>query len=358
MFVNHRTREGFYLDVTKAPLQDHHFFILLNMLKNARYKYFFINFGEYFPWSEDFHFQSVLSYSEQMLEKLDEKSVLQKIDIIPVLSVFGENDFIIKEKHYRHFSPDFPENREIDCNAVGLILFYEEMIDDLFSVFIHSSTVCLDMQGISRTMVFEFVSRITRVLSEKNRKVIFQNLPVDVSRDIDGPLLHTLDSDIQQEELCWREKMYALSQSPRLVVVRGEAVFDFIPFCCMKEMLSAHSLESESNGKNCFFSCTLLREFYEYQRTCWNWYRTISEKFSLLFMERNSSSVVSLFEMFDEFEKSYRVFMKKSEQCMDYFAHDFKYNYIRSFFYSKTEPLEIFFHDAAFRMEQIKRRVL
>ncbi len=351
--------QGVYIDVSSSPYRTSCFFQLLSVMKNAGSRYLFIDFGEYFPWSEDFHFGSEKEYPETMVQKLNEKAHQFGIEIIPVLSVFDNNDFIIKEKHYRHFAPGFPDNPQIVHDAVGLTALYGEMIDDLFSLLTHSLTVCLKVPPAMFNTDSKRTAELSRLVSEKNKKLIVQNLSLSDKDPFRLPVL-SLYRSYQHDRQCSIENMYYLQHAydSRIVITEITSAQGFLPFDCLKEKLAqVLSTGRNSSPRRCADSCTLLEDFRILLHRCWDAYKSVSEHLSLFFMRENPSVVVALFEEMAHFENFYRLLMEKAQECSVYFKSNFNDTFIDTFFCSKTEPLEEALQCTALKLKRIKRRV-
>ena len=351
--------QGIYLDVSSSPFRGSCFFKLLSVMQNAGSRYFFINFGEYFPWSEDFHFGNGNAYPETMMQKLNEKARQFGVEIIPVLSVFDKNDFIIKEKHYRHFAPGFPDNPQIVHTAVGLTALYGEMIDDLFALLPNSKAVCLKVPPARFSPNSERIVELSRIVSAKGKEMIVQDLSVPVDDVCSFPVLD-LFSSYHTDGQCSTEKMYSLKQTHDSPVVIAEVVasFEFLPFTCLEEKLSRIlSIGENTFSGDCADSCLLLEDFRVLLRQSWNAYKNVSEHLSLFFMRENPSVVVALFGEMAHFEKLYQSLLNKAKECSGFFKSDFNDTFLNAFFRSKTEPLEAAVQYTSLKLKRIKRRV-
>ncbi len=351
--------QGIYLDVSPSPFRGSCLFKLLAVMQNAGSRYFFIDFGEYFPWSEDFHFGDRKVYPEIMMQKLNEKACQSGVEIIPVLSVFDKNDFIIREKHYRHFAPGFPDNPQIVHTAVGLTALYGEMIDDLFALLPDSKAVCLKVPPARFSSNSEQIRELSRIVSEKGKEMIVQNLSVPADNVCSFPVL-TLFNSYHPDGECSTENMYYLKHTHDSPVVIAEIIssFDFLPFNCLEDKLARIlSIGENTFSGDCADTCFLLEDFRGLLHQSWNAYENVSEDLSMFFMHGNSSVIIALFEEMAHFEKLYQSLLTKAQECLIFFKSDFNDMFLNAFFRSKTEPLEEAVQRTALMVKRIKRRL-
>ncbi len=360
-FIKAGRKKGIYLDVSSFPVKGDCFFLLLPMLQREGCRYLFINFGKYFPWAEDFHFGS-MGYPEVMVQKLDEKSLETGITIVPVLSIFGENDFIITEKHYRHFAPGFPDNPEILPASVGLISLYGDMIEDIFSLLTHSPAVCMRIPASVSFHDCGTVRELVRIVSGRGKEPIFQNVPEHLCKDAALSTLSIEDSHHSGNQ-CWGKRRYSLRPAVS-ESADGADITEVVPlygiFSCtglsdtIVQILSGSGMPLPDGTE----SCTLLKDFHALITECWAAYRTVSEQLSLLFLKKDHSAVVTIFAEMKNFNRLYGMLREKADNITVNHTDIFKDDFVEVYLRSKTEPLEEALQRTALALKRIKRRLM
>lgn len=134
-----------YYDFSTFPVNDD---ILLKMIDSAVYsgfKMILINFGSYFPWSLNNIIRSEFAYSEKVIDKIVDICRQYDIILVPVLSILIDSDFILRDRKYNYLINEDRKINGLDPSATGIGKFIEELIDDIYSLLVHSEYLLIEL---------------------------------------------------------------------------------------------------------------------------------------------------------------------------------------------------------------------
>lgn len=344
--------QGIYIDCSKYPYRSDHFLSLITLLQSNGYRYLLINFGEFFPWAEEFHFNTNYSYPEELINKIEERAYKFDIVVIPVLSIITGNDYIIKEKHYRHLVPEFPKVLQINPEAVGAVSLFEDMVLDIFSIFSRSPFLCVSFSEESTEKYEHILKKLSDTAGMMEKKILIEHAAAEINPDEFGNICQFYNAGEKKSEY-WHEISYriAVPDYHELDIIKIIPVFDFLPFSCIEKILK------NSDVKECTKTLTLLKDFFELEEKCWKFYQTSARCLSELLLRNNSSSVITLLKEYKNLDNGLKMYKKAARYCVNVFSGDFEDEYIDIYFSSRTEPLEFAFENMSFQLRRIERRI-
>lgn len=350
--------EGFYFDCSKHPLNNSTLFALLDVMHSGGVRYCFINFGEHFPWADNFHFRTPGFYSEEMVSRLSEKAHSMNIELVPVLPVLEENDFIIKDKSYRGFAPGFPDTLRLDYEAAGLNQLYEDMIEDIFSVFGSSVSICLKFPKIDKEVIINLVHKLLYAVSLKDKKVIFQGISPKEIRKTDS-CLFLEDTCLASKDKCLRENQYSLtlSDNRKIGIIEVNSVFELLSKDHYSAIISSYFFTAQKVTRVEDYDCTVMKNFNKLKEECWREYSKVSENLAMVFLNNNSSVLITLLKNIKKAELNYSRLILAASDCIAFFTETYVDEYIHEYFQAKTEPLEELLEIAKDKIKRIKRRL-
>jgi len=350
--------EGLYVDCSIHPLNNNTLFDLLDVMHSGGVHYCFINLGEHFPWSDDFHFKTPGFYSEEMVSRLAEMACSMDIELIPVLPILEENDFIIKDKSYRGFAPGFPDTLKLDYEAAGLNQLYEDMVEDIFSVFGTSKSICLKFPKIDREVIIPFIHKLLDAVSLENKKVVLQGISSEEMQKI-GSCLFLEDIYRENEDTCLREKKYSLTLSDdhKIGIIEVYSVFELLSKVHYLAIMYRYFFPIHKITEIEKYDCTILKNFNKLREECWREYRKVSENLAMVFLNNNSSILIALLKNIQKLEWNYSRLTLAASDCITFFTETYVDEYIYEYFYAKTQPLEEVLEIVKYKIKQIKRRL-
>jgi len=169
-----------YYDFSSFPLESKKVLEIIDYIVESDFNVIIINFGEYFPWDLDNIIRSKFTYSEKLLEKIVNICKRNNIIFIPVLSVLDNSDFILQDSKYKHLIRDGNNNKGLNLSSCGAGKLVENLNDDLFSLFIYSNYVLIDIPNFSqkdkyisfKEYIIPFIKRISGNLSDSGKTLI------------------------------------------------------------------------------------------------------------------------------------------------------------------------------------------
>ena len=134
-----------YYDFSTFPVNDDILLKLINSAVTSGFKMIFINFGASFPWSLDNIITSEFAYSEMLIDKIVNICRHHDIILVPVLSILIDSDFILQDRRYNYLTNEDRKINGLDPSATGIGKFIEELIDDIYSILVHSEYLLIEL---------------------------------------------------------------------------------------------------------------------------------------------------------------------------------------------------------------------
>ncbi len=344
---------GIYLDCSIAPYKAEYFFELLKLMKKEGYSFLLLNLGQFFPWSEDFHFRTFFKYPEKMIEKINTKSLEMGISVIPVLETEEKSGFIIREPYYRYIAPGFPENTRIDLGAAGCSKLFEDMIEDLFSLFTESEYIFIKTaKGIGKDGLL-FINRIAAFVSVSGRKIIHcitEGLSGDNTPGYTGGfIVENNNSDTgSTEKNIWTLK---IGRELEVFIDSIKTGSGFVPSC---EWLNIGKKETENY---CQEEYIIKKSFEKKIKKHLGIYYDLMEQISLILLNSTMGSVAEVFSKYRTLTESAVSVKTAAEKCISVFSRDFEGGYIKSYYEAALEPVEILTAEAGIEVSRIRKRL-
>ena len=127
-----------YYDFSTFPVNNDILLKIIDSAVNSGFKMIFINFGASFPWSSDNIISSEFAFSEKLIDKIVNICRQHDIILVPVLSIMIDSDFILRDRKYNYLINEDRKINGLDPSATGVGKFIEELIDDIYSILVHS----------------------------------------------------------------------------------------------------------------------------------------------------------------------------------------------------------------------------
>lgn len=338
---------GIYLDCQDAPYKTNLLFNFLEGMSSAGFRYLFFNPGRFFPWSEDFHFTSYYSYPEEFMQKFGEKAAQKGIVLIPVLDAGSGSGFIVEKLFYRFMAPEYPEKSEIDPDTAGTVLFFEKLMEDLFSVIPEAGyLLVLTSRSLPGESKIRFLSRIIKTAEALDKKIIFTEGGGVLLKDIRGAA-GSLFVGMQHPD----RSILKVGNSE--IIIRRMPVLDpFTPFSGWQ------SLWEKSAEREYVRDRELLETFINNKKNCWEIYSTLEAEISLLIYGSTRGSVPKIFDRYRRLEECYVKTSDTRNRIEAVFSSSFEGEYIENLCLSIMEPLESIINRAEGKIRILKRRGL
>ena len=338
---------GIYLDCQETPYKADLFFRILEGMSSAGYRYLFFNPGRFFPWSEDFHFSSFYTYPEEFMQRFGAKAAQKGIDLIPVLDAGSGSGFIIEKSYYRFMVPGYPEKTEIDPDTAGTILFFEKMMEDLFSVIPEARYMLIRTgKNLSSESKVGFLSRMEKSAEVLGKKIIFTEGGGVCLKDIQG-VAGSFEEGMQEPD-----KSILKMENREIPVRRRCAAEPFIPFSGWESLWEKGAERDYSRDR------ALLETFINQKKYCWEIYSTLEAEFSLMFYGSPRGSAVKSFDKFRSLEECFLKTADIRNRIESEFSSSFEGRYIEGLCLSIMEPLESILHKAEGKIKILERRGL
>ena len=169
-----------YFDFSSFPLNSENILNQIELSAGKEFNSIFINFGEFFPWSEDTVSNSKFAYSDKLIDKIDNICSANNVNLIPVISVLINCDFILKNKKYKYLLNEGLLHNGLDISSCGAVKLLEQLIDDIFSLTLSSNYLLLEFPVITNKeskgniveLINPLINRLTEHLLTMNKSLI------------------------------------------------------------------------------------------------------------------------------------------------------------------------------------------
>ena len=160
-----------YLDFTDIMPEDDYLF---NDIINRSYSEntgLIINWGRSFPWSIDDRLSLVNHFDEKTIKSVNERIILNKCEIIPLVPLFGGFEFLLSFPSYLYLRIEKNNCSILNPKAAGSVSVIESIVEDYKALFTAADKIALDMRffdtcfkNISREDLDRFLCSLSSAL--------------------------------------------------------------------------------------------------------------------------------------------------------------------------------------------------
>ncbi len=281
------------------------------------------------------------------MQKFAEKAAQKGIVLIPVLDAGSGSGFIVEKLFYRFMAPEYPEKAAIDPDTAGTVLFFEELMEDLFSVIPEAGyLLVLTSRSLPAESEIRFLSRIIKTAEALGKKIIFTEGGGGCLNDIPGAA-GSLCEGIQEPG-----RSILKLENSEIIIRRIPGVDPFTPFSGWK------SLWDKSSEREFVTDRELLESFINNKKNCWELYSTLEAEISLLIYGSARGSVLKAFDIYRRLEECYGKTSAIRNRIESVFSSSFEGQYVENLCLSIMEPLESIANRAKEKIRILERRSL
>ncbi|MCF6334202.1 MAG: hypothetical protein L3J12_00475 [Spirochaetales bacterium] len=347
-----------YYNFSEFPVNNDRLLEIVNSSAKRNFKGIIINFGNTFPWSFNGSLIQDFSYSEKIIDKIVTICRHHEINIFPVLSILKDSDSIISSKRYQYLTTDLNGRNVLNPSAAGAAKFIEELMEDLFSLFIYSDHILFELPDYEDAFVpgndlSLLIERIELFAAAESKHLIFSESAVCLrkgniykSQENFRPLYRgkSFNVDVKDEVIKVRNNSYR--------AISLKSIHNFTGFLDPGNFADDYiisRLESKIETRD----LDIIDDFFSNLDNVWFLIRECREILTLIYSVSNYITRIKFIKSVNKLLGEYSDMVKKSKLLINKYKKEYQQGVIEEWISSRVNSVTIQTNDLEIIAEQI-----
>ncbi len=352
-----------YYNFSLFPVSNDLLLEIINSAVKKKIKKIIINFGNTFPWSYTGSEVPEFVFSEKVIDKIVTICRHHEIILIPVLSVLKESDYIICNKNFQYLTTVRNGRSILDPSAAGAAKFIEELMEDIFSLFIYSDYLLLELPGADSDIpdlkndLSVLLDRLVKNSEIESRHLLFTErdscYKEEKINNFSGSTAALFKGCSYSLFLC-SEQLTIEKTACRVFSLRSFPHFPALsdPADYLEIINGSDSLLAETQS-----DLNLLDSFFTHLDKIWLLIREGKEYLSLLYSGANYVNRIKFVRSVNLLLREYSEMLKKSRTITEKYKKKYQPGVIERWFTGRINPVSLQINDLETISGQISREL-